>query len=302
VFRNVIVPLDTWLFAEHALPYGIAVARASGASLHLVHVHASPLNTLYLADAGHELEVLERDRESAYLDELGGRVRAATGQDVSTRLLDGTVTSALLAYAEPLESPLIVMATHGRGGLSRSWLGSSADHFLRHARSPVLLIRPSGEDPVDLEARPQFRHVMIALDGSSLGESILEPAAALGMPLGARYTLLRVAEYGPTMSAPFFAPGLDDYQLLRKEREAEAELYVSAVAQRLRESGMAVDSRVVAGLAARAVLDQAQELGADVIALATHGRGGATRMLLGSVADKIIRGASSPVLVVRPES
>jgi nucleotide-binding universal stress UspA family protein len=110
-------------------------------------------------------------------------------------------------------------------------------------------------------------------------------------------TLLRVIEASPAPTAGQASRP----RSLEEEREAAAREYLEKIAARLREEGVSVQTRVVAAPhAAPAILEEAQTQRCDFIALATHGRGGLRRMLLGSIADKVIRGASTPVLVYRP--
>jgi nucleotide-binding universal stress UspA family protein len=126
--------------------------------------------------------------------------------------------------------------------------------------------------------------VLVPLDGSALAEQVVRPAADLAGLLGAGCTLLGVE--APDAPAP---------------AEAEARAYLERVAARLRAAGLRVATRVVvARHAAEAILEQASAQKSDLIALATHGRGGLSRVVLGSVADRVLQGASGPVLVYRP--
>jgi nucleotide-binding universal stress UspA family protein len=133
---------------------------------------------------------------------------------------------------------------------------------------------------------------LILLDGSVLAEQVLEPALDLARLMGARCTLLRVVESrsSPVGRATGGPP-----------EKAQAEAYLEHVAARVREQGVQVRTRVViARHAAEAILKEAAVQASNLIALATHGRGGLRRLLLGSVADKLFRAAASPVLVYRP--
>ena len=140
----------------------------------------------------------------------------------------------------------------------------------------------------------------IPLDGSTLAEQVLESAIGLGALMQADYTLIRI--YGPLIDsgAPLSYATEDWSGPSVEELRAEAESYLNRVAERLTERGITVQTHV--GLAehpASAILDTAHSLGMDLIALETHGRRGLPRLLLGSVADKVIRGASTPVFVHR---
>ena len=143
MIRRILVPLDGSAFGEYALRRAIALARRHDATLDLAHVHEVASLVLMegvpLIDAGVELEGLQSDR--GYLDAMLQRV-AALGVEASATLLDGPTVAALETRAEQLDVDLIVLATHGRGPLSRAWLGSVADGLARHTSRPLLLVRP----------------------------------------------------------------------------------------------------------------------------------------------------------------
>jgi nucleotide-binding universal stress UspA family protein len=184
------------------------------------------------------------------------------------------------------------MATHGRGPLSRFWLGSVADELIRRTPVLVLLVRP-GEKVPGMIPEVVLGNILIPLDGSALAEQVLEPALELARLMEARCTLLRVVE---SCSSPADR-GSDG-----PPERAPAETYLNRVAGRLREKGLRIRTRVVvARHAAEAILEEAEAQASNLIALATHGRGGFKRMLLGSVADKVLRGASTLVLVQRSD-
>jgi nucleotide-binding universal stress UspA family protein len=188
------------------------------------------------------------------------------------------------------------MTTHGYGGLVRFWLGSVADSLCRLTSVPILLVRPTETLP-DLAHPPLFHQVLVPLDGSALSEQILEPTLALSALLPTEYRLLRIVE-------PLYA----DYNLithteaLDKEAIQTAQSYLDALAQELRRRNLFVSTQVIlAENPALAILEQAQHCGATLIAMATHGRSGVRRLLIGSIADKVLRGAETAILVYRPQ-
>lgn len=169
---------------------------------------------------------------------------------------------------------------------------------------PTLLLRPAHTHP-DTPAEPatstELRRILVPLDGSKLAEQVLELARELSELFGTEYWLLRVVEpfqydgYVPPRDAPTLEP--DQIHVL----DNEAHTYLRDVAAEMRCEGCVVEARVVqAHRAAPAILDAAEYYDSDLIALATHGRGGLRRVLLGSVADTVVRGAACPVLVLRP--
>jgi nucleotide-binding universal stress UspA family protein len=295
MYRNLLVPLDGSAFAEHALPIAASIARRAGATLQVVRAHV-PIASLYSGSelvADMTLDATIRENETTYLDGVVKRLVEIVPGRVSRTLVDGLVADALNEQALAAAADLVVMATHGRGPLSRFWLGSVADTLVRHLPMPILLVRPQEETP-NLANEVTVRRILIPLDGSDLAEQILGPATELGSLTQAEYTLLQVIE--PFVPPPHQLPGPLFDQLAR-----EAQMYVDGVAERLRGRSLRVETRVVVNrFAAAAILEDARDHATDLIALETHGRGGVARLLLGSVADKVLRGALTPVLVHRP--
>jgi nucleotide-binding universal stress UspA family protein len=217
---------------------------------------------------------------------------------VTTAMLDDPVAGALQTYAAAHDVDLMVMTTHGCGAFSRFWLGSVADTLVRCAPMPILLLR-SQETPPDLEQLPEIKHILVPLDGSTLAEAILPPATALGALTNAAFTLLHVIALdvdGYAMDWPVARTEAGALAALRDDAQA----YLDRVAERLGAQSLVVHTAVIGGQPAPAILEYARDHAIDLIALATHGRSGAARLLLGSIADKTLRGATTPVLLYRP--
>jgi nucleotide-binding universal stress UspA family protein len=297
MFFSLWVPLDRSSFAEQALPLALSIARRAKARLDLVKVHA--LYALEEPPAAWlpfepDRDIDWKQQEQLYLDATARWVASVSPVAVTAELLAGstvlpaTVVDSLLERARAGKTDLIVMTTHGRGPLSRIGLGSVTDELIRRATMPVLVVRPQEKAP-GIFPEPLVENILIPLDGSHLAEQMLEPALDLARLMEARCSLLRVVE-------PRSSPGDGG-----PADKAHAEAYLESVAARVREQGLPVRTRVaVARQAAEAIREEAETQVNNLIALATHGRGGFKRLLLGSVADKLIRGAASPILVYRP--
>src|SRR5262249_17409221 len=155
----------------------ISVARQTGASVHLVHVHIPSGNT--------------EGEERAYLDGVAARV-ATRSPDIrlATEIIAGSQrnsgASALVRYAGETRADLLVLSSHERGGLGRWWFGNVADDLVRQTSLPLLVTHPAGESTEKPE-EPALRHILVALDGSPLAERILTPVLALGVCPGAEY-------------------------------------------------------------------------------------------------------------------
>ena len=305
---SIVVPLDGSAFGKRALPAALALARRSSAPVHLVHVHERSYEETPGAYAGvgqgYDPRLYEELRQAMRTDliALAAQLTRETSLPVDAEFLDGPVVPTLHRYLADRRPGLVVMMTHGRGGLSRAWLGSVAVGLIHHSPVPVLLVRSGAEWPGNL-IEPLFRRVLVPLDGSAMAEEVLNHLVSLGTSDATGYTLLTVVVQQPLLDSP--APG--DLSLSGRsdvERQRDAALaYLNTVAEGLRQRGAAqVDTLVaVRPRAAEGILDEAEAQQADLIALATHGRGAVGRFFLGSVADKVVRGASVPVLVYRPD-
>jgi nucleotide-binding universal stress UspA family protein len=193
---------------------------------------------------------------------------------------------------------LIIMSTHGRGGVKRAWLGSVADALLRIAPRPVLLVRPVDVTfSLAVNADRGITHILIPLDGSEAAEQTIPVARVLGEPLVARITLLRVTS---PLALQLSSDPADGYPLADPTSMGRraAVHYLNRVAAPLRREGLTVDVRVVEQLSpAPAIVDFAKTHAVDLVVLTTTGGGSIRRVLLGSVADHVIRKGETPVLV-----
>lgn len=307
MYHRILVPLDGSTFAERALPLATALARSSGATLYLVHAHAplivlgpGPYALRGMATIDSENDGKRRASERAYLERLGSEVARSGGLRVNVAMVDWPIPEALCDYVARADIDLVVMTTHGRGGIERLWLGSVADAFVRHSHVPVLLVRPH-DGMVDVDATHPIRNILVPLDGSPLSKQIVEPAFMLATQTVARLRLIQVVEPVTTAIYDPLAYGSEAARQATDERISEAGFWLAGIAAPLRARGAEVETAVLTDpLPARAILEYAQQHAADVIAMATHGRGGVARLLIGSVADKVLRGADIPVLLLRP--
>lgn len=300
---TIMVPLDGSEFSRQAVPRAVSLARRADATLLLVRIHRGfPAADLHeapasLLEADRELEEHEREELSDAAEEM-----RREHPDVETVFGQGDVGDALLRRAEE-RADLVVMSTHGRGGLSRFWLGSVADELVRSCSVPLFLVRPEENGTSERSAPPDLDHLLVPLDGSRTAGGVLEPATSVGELYEARYTLVRVVQ-------PVMLPGYSygdlpegvDPEAAEAMKET-ARHHLERHAAKLREAGHRVDVQVVeAPSVPAALLETRNRLAADLIAMSTRGESGVKRMVLGSVADKVLRGSEHPLLVYNPRS
>jgi nucleotide-binding universal stress UspA family protein len=308
MIRSILVPLDGSTFGEHALPLAMSMAKRLDASLNLMHVHS-------LLDATYaELQVFDntldeelRNKEREYLHVVQKKVQDRLSVPVTIRNVDGDIATVIREQAESLRAEWVVMTTHARGPMGRFWLGSVADELARSLPMSLVLVHPADHAP-DLTQEQTLKHLLIPLDGTPLAEQILEPALTLGQAMKADYTLLRVVTpvYPMTIPAEPAIFGSVATEIMERVERTHAELkkeaggYLAKVAERLRGAGAKVETRVVVEEQPGVAILETAKPPIDMIAIETHGRGGLSRLLMGSVADKVIRGSKLPILVHKP--
>lgn len=277
MLRSLLVPLDGSVFAEHALPLALSVARRDGARLELVRVH-EPLTTpdLPLPVLGTE----DREaRQRAYdnLDNTVSRLSALLSVKVIQSLRLGPPADRLCEFVAEEGTDLVVMATHARGPPNRFYLGSVATEIVRRIPAPLLLVRPREAAP-DLATEPVLMRILIPLKGSPFAERILEPVVALGTLMQAGYPPLRVVP--PFLAGDFDNPGRQARSAppIPELLETEARRYLKRLGEQIQGKVLAVQMHVVlASSPVVAILDDAQTHNIELITLATHGWGGLAR-------------------------
>jgi len=303
MYKVIMVPTDGTGFDREAIRVALRIAERSDARVRLVRVLATASffgmaataeGTAIAAEVVHS----ERDRALSELYALAAECRATSQADITVDLHAGPVGDVLQGYARRNDVDLIVISTHGRSGISRLSLGSVTDSLIRHTTIPVLVVKPptSYLNPQVIEA---FKRIVVPLDGSMLAEQILPRVLALAKLEEAEITLLNVLIPQSYAQREIVNPNLPWWD----KDIAHAQTYLFRVAGRLRRNGVAVTTDIVIGEnVASAIGDFAGRERADLIAIATHGRGGLARMLRGSVADAVMHSSRLSMLVFKPDN
>lgn len=305
----ILVPLDGSAFAEGALKRAVQLAEATGARIDVVQVRTLLGGAEGEAEKAGAAHTIEQATEN-YLRLTADRVAAQVGRPVQHALLRDRraereyggpsrvgIARLLGAYARRHAIDLIVLTTHGRGGFSRAWLGSVADALIRRSPVPLLLERAAEPGGGSTAA---FRRVLIPLDGSAESELAI-PAAQAIASTAATINLLRAVPPTYGDGKPYVPGRLQSEGPAVSVLEGAALTELEEVASRLGDGLARIRlATPVAHDPARAILDTADAEGIDLIAITTRGRRGLTRSALGSVADKVVRGAKCSVLVCSP--
>ncbi|MFB6247341.1 MAG: universal stress protein [Salinibacter sp.] len=271
--------------AERARRYATHLADRFEAALHVVHVEERP------ADPADVLDVREADVLADLHSVERGTSAVAAPRVRERRVVHPSAAEGLLAYAAEHDIRLLVLGTHGRRGLRRLVVGSVAEEVARRADAPVLTVGP-GADVDGLSGGT----LLVPVDFSAAREALLAHAREWALAHDMDVVLAHAAEvegvpdvYGLRSDPP------EPDVLADRAREALQE-----PADALRDRGLDVRVEVRAGPAAPEVLDAAGDLGADLLTIATHGRSSLDRMLMGSVAERVLRQAPCPVLTLTP--
>ena len=246
------------------------------------------------------------------------------GIKVQTEVLAGHPAQMILSFAQDHPVDLIVMCSHGASGFKRWVMGSVAQKVVRHSSVPTLVLREGGSLPISPhpeEARSV--QVMVALDGSALAESALVPAAYLSAALSAPaqgvlrlVRVLPIPEVGDDLPETATEERNEVAAAARMQATAAGKDYLQTVEHRLHEgdlaslhlvstSSVALNADVAGTLIELAESGEAAGgeehfEGCDIIAMATHGRGGLQRWVMGSVTERVLGATRLPLLIVRP--
>lgn len=308
--RKIVVPLDGSELAERALHYARSPAARIGAEVILLHVcgpeechceaekcTVQPMHRVYVE---YTAQMLRNELESVAADRI----------EIGWEVLVGDPATEIVNYARQQNADRIIMASHGRSGVSRWILGSVAEKVARESPVPVAIIRASAEE-AERSDSPD-RKILVLLDGSEMAEQVLPYAIEHAEMSGREVFPLRVCD-PPDIGSPFFyhltqleyppAKPLkrEDYveEVMAKCKD-ETKEYLARIEKRLKDEGLKVSLEILAGKPSDEIVDYIGKHSFNLITMSTHGRSGLTRWAYGSVADRVLHSATSPLLLVRP--
>ena len=302
MFTEILVPLDGRAVAEGAIPLAVAIARRHGGRLHLVGVSRPVVFTNPGAfspevplTASVELDQIAAEEFERYLGEWASRIAATERVAVRSAVLKGVEPAGdqLVEYASKHRIDLVVMHTHARGAVRRLWLGSVANALAQKSGVPCLLLRGpmTGVSEAVVPVRP--RRILVPLDGSVEAELAVELAIACADPDVSEIELLTVISPLPFPGSVLEGPALET-------RLAAAQRYLRRLASRVTEADVVANTDVVVhSNPAAAIVEQVQQRGADLVAMAAHHRSEMNRIFLGSVMDRLLRKTRVPMLIWR---
>ena len=294
---TIVVGVDLSVPSEQAVDRAAALAQLHGAKLVLVHGQADdapiPNTDVAMLEQLGEVSAAVRVEEARRLADRAAQL-AAKGLDVDVASRVGPPGEVVANVAVELHAELIVVGTHGHTGISRFLLGSVATAILRHAPCDVLVCRgTSGPSP--------FLRPLVATDFSATSMRALRNAAALTAPGAAIEVVhawqLPAGSWGATLLGQARFP----WSTVRDAVVSGAQTQADALVAGHADLGHPLHVDLVQGPPASVITHAAEKGGHDLIAIGTHGLRGFRRLLLGSVAESVIRHAPCSVLVAHGE-
>ena len=297
-FKNILFPTDFSDCAAHAQKYAFALVKASGGTLHAIHV----IDPGYLTYVGTDFAgvTVDRTMDSIEAHAKAGLARLAQeaqdhGLNVDTHLMSGPPDLKAAEKAAELGCGLIVVGTHGRTGFDRLVFGSTCEKLIRASRIPVLAIKDpehefvKGDEPINL------KRVLCPCDFSEFSHAAIPVAASLCREFDATLILMHVVD--ARLDYPEILPGI--------EKTNSPHLHDKAVemlnAEVDKYPDLETQVEVVTGVPHRELAKTVDTEDINLIVIATHGRTGIVHALLGSTAERLVRIAPCPILTVRPK-
>jgi len=308
MFKRLLVPLDGSELAEIALPYAEELAIHLGSEVILINVRMpseDPDNPEHRAYISKLVATTAQDIKKSTALAPGEKVKVESAIIGSPGLLTHPAEE-IVDYAEKENISLIVMATHGRTGIRRWTLGSTANKVARASKCPVLLIRANTDVPKSV----RLDKILVPLDGSKQSEAVFPYIENLASQLKTSIGLLNVIEppyhiYTDYEGMGYYGdPGIIRVRYTEEEIEplkVVAEKYVKSVSDKLTARGIKTSYEVRIGSAGEEIIEAEEEIHPDMVAMSTHGHSGFGRWEHGSIADKVLHHGNTPLLLVRPQ-
>jgi nucleotide-binding universal stress UspA family protein len=307
MYKRILVPLDGSQLAEMAIPYVEELAIHLGSEVILVNVRMpaenpdEPEHRVYISKMA---AATEQDIKKSPTLPLGEKVKVESAIIGSPGLLTHPAEE-IIDYAEKENISMIVLATHGRTGITRWALGSTANKVARASKCPVLLIRAK----TDVLKSVHLGKILVPLDGSKQSEAVLPYIENLASKLKTEISLLNVVEppyhIYPVYEATAYYGGAGMVKVPYSAEELKplkevAEKYVKSVTEKLTAQGIKTSNGVRVGSASEEIIKAEREIGVDIVAMSTHGHSGFGRWEHGSITDKVLHAGNTPLLLVRP--
>lgn len=289
--RSILAPVDGCEQSEAILPYLDELSKRLDARVVLLHVYPS---SLHAQRAAHE----------EYVQSLAHRLsdRPSNGIQAEGIAVEGRPNEEIIAYASRDDVDLIAAAPHSQTSSGHWTVGRTADKVIRETSKPVLLA--SGLTTSVARTDGLLMRALVPLDGSRESRAVLPFVEAMleGLPANrpGSMTLMHVVPSEHYAAGPLIARKVPYGAAELSGLRDQATQYLAEVSRGIRAKGLAVDTHVAVGDPATGIVQSGSALKSDFIAMTTHGFSGFSRLFLGSVADRVLHTATTPLLLVKP--
>jgi nucleotide-binding universal stress UspA family protein len=294
MYDKILVPLDGSELAEVSLPYAEEIAARLGSEITLIYLSRSEKDPSYRMHQVYLEKVLD-----STTNEIQKLLKKPSEEaKIESAVLVGHPAEEIVKHADKEDMGLIVIATHGRSGIKQWAMGSVASKIITATRRPIMLIRAKEASP-DIRDKGAINKILLPLDGSTESETIVPHAQQIASSFNSEVVLFQTISLAyPTYTADAFAyVTYSDQQM--DAMKASALDYLEKIGSSLKEKGIEVKSDVRFGSAADEIINYADEIDTDLIAMTTHGRSGIGRWLFGSTTVRVMKGGNANLLLVR---
>lgn len=306
MYSKILVPLDGSAMAECVLPHVEALATGN-TTIDVTFLYViQPLDTLLTSsEFKSHIESEAKSAAEDYLKDLISKLKY--NASLHGEVILGKVAENIVDYAMQNKTELIIMATHGRSGVTRWVRGSVADKVLHESKLPIWLIKTDASQ-MTIYSEGQKITILVPLDGSELAEATLDYVKKLTKQFGTQsvdVVLIRVCElfFPPYTYPPPIPLSWEEYLEYETNRCKDiCQTYLAKVEEQLKQDGISVRAEIPVGNPADTIVDYANENAFSLIAISTHGRTGISRWAFGSVAEKVLKGASCSIFLARNSS
>lgn len=315
MFSKLLVPLDGSTLAEKALPYAVSLARRMESELVLLQVLEMPP----VIEGSLAAENALISSAESYLEKVkeiitdSDRVQHIPAEQVHSKVAFGNPQYEVAEIAATSGANLIVMTTHGRSGVAQLIMGSVASGVIQHTDLPVLVIRPVNDKstknqtlaelmstPLNFGLQEGWGRILVTLDGTPQSELVIDSVVELAQKIDASIHLVQVIP--PLL--PFSYGDIsyryrEDIEQEKKRIDQVAWQHLKKVEDEIRNQGLECSYTLHNGYVADEILHTIADLKVSIVAMATRARGRLGQVLLGSVAEEVVRRSHLPVLLLR---
>ncbi|WP_458186614.1 universal stress protein [Haladaptatus sp. NG-WS-4] len=301
MYTDILIPTDGSDHVEPAIRYGLSLARRYDATVHALHVvDSSPIERkLELTALKTDLETLPDtwyDAGDAATQQIAAKA-SEDGLSVVTEVRRGIPAREIASYIADAGIDLVCMGTRGHTGLDRFMLGSVTARVVRTVDVPILCVKPKPtEETSDSDLGEDFENTLVPTDGNKQAQEAVKHALDLARTYEATLHVLYVVDRGAYASRPGWT-----WDELKRVLVQSGEKILEDVQSQATVDGVLVVTEIQHGVPHQAILDYCDQHAVDLVAMGTHGRSGLSRQLIGSVSERVIRSAETPVLTIRGE-